>query len=253
MDIRTIKAIDMHCHFNHGSPFEHTTSPIYHPTLDFILNQDYVACNIEKGVFSTMASVLSDKPVFEENIHMAAVRDAEPRVFQWAVLDPRQEKLLEQVDELLKHDKVLGIKIHPAYHEYDLGVYGDPIFALATKHKKFILTHNGDHDAELKYANKYPEANLIIAHMGSDETGIIDTVKAAKHGNIFTDTSGIASSMNNVVEYAVSQIGSEKIFFGTDTYACSFQRGRIEYARISDTDKMNILRNNALRNFPILG
>lgn len=253
MDIRNIKAIDLHTHFNHGSPYEHATSPIYHPTLDFLLKEEYEACNIEKGVFSTFASVLSDKPIFEENAYMATIREKNPRVFQWAVLDPRQEKLLEQVDDLLKEDKVLGIKIHPAYHEYDLDIYGDLIFSLAAKHRKFILTHNGDHEAELKYANKYPQTNLIIAHMGSDETGIIDTVKASKHGNIFTDTSGIASSMNNVVEYGVSQIGSERIFFGTDTYSCGFQRGRIEYARISDADKQNILRNNALRHFPVLG
>ena len=252
MDIRDIKAIDLHTHFNHGSPYEHAASPIYRPTLDFLLNQEYVACNIEKGVFSTFASVLSDKPIWEENALVSEVSDADPRVYQWAVLDPRQEALCDQVDSLLKKEKVLGIKIHPAYHEYCLDAYGDIIFSLASKHGKFVLTHNGDHDAELKYANKYPDASLIIAHMGSDDTGIIDTVKASKHGNIFTDTSGIASSMNNVVEYAVSVIGSQRIFFGTDTYACGFQRGRIEYARISDGDKENILRNNALRCFPVL-
>jgi predicted TIM-barrel fold metal-dependent hydrolase len=47
----------------------------------------------------------------------------------------------------------------------------------------------------------------------------------------------------------VEQIGSEHILFGTDSYAAGFQRGRIEYALISDEAKMNILRNNALNLF----
>ncbi len=44
-------------------------------------------------------------------------------------------------------------------------------------------------------------------------------------------------------------MGSERILFGTDTYAAGFQRGRIEYAQISDADKENILVNNAVRLF----
>ena len=90
---------------------------------------------------------------------------------------------------------------------------------------------------------------LIIAHLGSEEH--IRAIKEAKHGNIFTDTSGGASSSNNIIEYAVEQIGSEKIFFGTDTYSCGFQKGRIEYARISEKDKENIFYKNAVKHFHI--
>jgi predicted TIM-barrel fold metal-dependent hydrolase len=77
-----------------------------------------------------------------------------------------------------------------------------------------------------------------------------DTIEQAKHGSIFTDRSGIASSNNNVIEYAVGRVGSAHIFFGTDTCSCAFQRGRIQFAGISDQDKENILRNNALCMFP---
>ena len=91
--------------------------------------------------------------------------------------------------------------------------------------------------------------NLIIAHLCSAEH--VEAIKNAKYGNIFTDTSGMDSRFNNIVEYAVEQVGSEKIFFGTDTYSCGFQRGRIEYARISDTDKENILYNNFKKHFRI--
>jgi predicted TIM-barrel fold metal-dependent hydrolase len=63
------------------------------------------------------------------------------------------------------------------------------------------------------------------------------------------DTFGAASTRNKIVEYEVEKIGSERILFGTDTYASGFQRGRIEYALITDDDKMNILLNNAAKLF----
>ena len=57
------------------------------------------------------------------------------------------------------------------------------------------------------------------------------------------------SLRNKLIEYAVSQIGSDRILFGTDTYSAGAQRGRIEYALISEQDKENILLNNAKRLF----
>jgi len=80
----------------------------------------------------------------------------------------------------------------------------------------------------------------------------IEAIRRAANGNIYTDTSRIASSRNCIIEFAVSVIGSEKIFFGTDTYSAAFQRGRIELAGIGRADKINILRENALREFPKL-
>jgi predicted TIM-barrel fold metal-dependent hydrolase len=69
---------------------------------------------------------------------------------------------------------------------------------------------------------------------------------------VYADTSGSASNKNNVIEYAVSQLGSERILFGTDSYSCAFQRGRIDYADIAEEAKENILYKNALRLFPNL-
>ena len=62
----------------------------------------------------------------------------------------------------------------------------------------------------------------------------------------------MASFKNNVIEHTVQQVGSEKILFGTDSYSCAFQRGRIDYADILERDKENILHKNALRLFPKL-
>ena len=86
-----------------------------------------------------------------------------------------------------------------------------------------------------------------MAHLGGE--AYVDAVEFAKHRNVYTDTSGIASSNNLMVEYAYSRIGADRILFGTDTYSAAFQRGRIEFAMIPREDKRKILRDNALRLF----
>ena len=76
-------------------------------------------------------------------------------------------------------------------------------------------------------------------------------MKKSKYGNVYVDTSGMASLQNMIIEYAVSQIGSERILFGTDTYSAASQRGRIEFAMISSRDKENILFRNAKELFTL--
>ncbi len=89
-----------------------------------------------------------------------------------------------------------------------------------------------------------------MAHMGSrDDDADYRAIKYAENNNVYLDTSGRASTQNRVIERVVEQVSSERIMFGTDTYAGGFQRGRIEYAMISDKDKANILRYNAKRLF----
>ena len=116
----------------------------------------------------------------------------------------------------------------------------------------YVWAGNGEYvTTELieSFADKYPDVTFIMAHLGSYSVSDSIAIEKAKHGNVYADTSGIASSKNLVIEYTVGRVGSERILFGTDTYATGFQRGRIEYALISEEDKENILRKNAERLF----
>lgn len=242
-----IKAIDIHSHYNHGSQYDTKTDDFYCCDIDFLLKK-YENANIKCGAFSSFASVISDKDIIAENEHLYNLTKSNERIFQWVVIDPRQESTLIQADKILKSDKCLGIKIHPPGHGYDTRDYADKIFSFANERKTFVLIHIDFpfHDVAHEFANKYPDMKLIIAHLGG-----INVVNKAKYDNIFLDTSGSSSIKNNVIEYTVNKVGSEKVFFGTDTYDVGFQRGRIEYAGISDKDKENILYNNAKRHFPI--
>ena len=149
---------------------------------------------------------------------------------------------------MLKNEKCIGIKLHPVLHKYLLEDEGDNIFSFAQKHGAIVQIHP-DKTEILPFADAFPGVTFIMAHLGGQRH--IDAVRKAKHGNVYVDTSGKASLKNLLIEYAVSQIGSERILFGTDTYAAGSQRGRIEYAMISQQDKENILLNNAKRLFGI--
>lgn len=240
-----MKIFDLHTHCNSDSPLDVPGTATHKREFPFLM-EEYKSASILAGGFSYYSAVLHTEEIYEQNEKLLKHAEEDERVYQWLVLDPRQERLFDQIRAHIHDPKVLGIKIHLS-HGYDILEYGDKIFSFANELGCFVLMHPDKMPHMAAFADKYPNMKLIIAHLGSVEH--VEAIRAAKHGNIFTDTSGGASSQNNVLEYAVEQIGSEKIFFGTDTYAAGFQRGRVEYARISREDKENIFYNNAKKHF----
>lgn len=241
-----MKIIDLHTHCNSGSALDVDPTPLHKRDFSFMM-EEYKSAKISVGGFSYYSAVLHTEEIYEQNELLAEHAKNDPRVYQWLVLDPRQERLFEQIRKRIHDPKVLGIKIHSVGHKYDILEYGDKIFSFANELSCFVLMHPDKIMDMVPFADRYPNMNLIIAHIHS--TLYADAILAAKHGNIYADTSGGDSRSNNVIEYTVERVGAEKIFFGTDTYAAGFQRGRIEYARLPEADKENILYNNAKRHF----
>jgi len=242
-----IVAIDSHTHINHGVRHDSTETPIYTAKLEnlFRIND---AAGISKMLCSTFSSVLDVEDVEAENEYLFELAQQYDRLYQWVVVDPRNERTYEQARRMLRRGKCVGIKIHPACHNYTLAEFGDALGRFAAGYGAIVQLHpETPASTILTVADRWPDATFIVAHLGSTEH--VDAIEYARHGNVWTDTSGIASSRNQVLEYAVSRVGSERILFGTDTYAAGFQRGRVEYAQISETDKENILRSNAVRLF----
>lgn len=244
------KAIDIHVHFNHGVPgdnYNPSFTGLCDSTLDFVI-AEHERFGIGEAGFSTYASVLSSEYIFEENEYLKTVSNNMKNVYQWVVVHPEKEKTFKQAEDMLLSKKCLGIKLHSPMHGYDICEHADKLFSFANRLGTVILMHPDKINVMAAFANKYPNMKLIIAHLGSLEH--INAIKEAKYGNIYADTSGYLSSLNNIVEYAVDTVGSEKILFGTDTYSPAFQYSRIALARISQSDKENILYKNAIRLFP---
>ena len=237
---------DMHTHCNCGLKNDCPENDLHKRNFDFLM-KEYENAGITAGVFSYFSAILGTDEVYESNELLFKQAQSDKRVYQWLVLDPRHDELFPQIEEKINNKKVFGIKIQSKTQNYDILDYADKIFSFANELKCFVMMHPDKVSNMVSYADKYPNMNLIIAHLSSVE--YVDAIEKAKHGNIYTDTSGMDSRYNNIIEYAVERVGSEKIFFGTDTYSCGFQRGRIEYARIRDTDKENIFFNNAKHHF----
>lgn len=247
MDIREIKAIDSHLHFEHFPKYDNEMQISDKETIWKVAR----TANVDKIFISTMEAVTKPEMVESENEYLWNLSQELDYLYQWVVIDPRNENSFLQAKRMLNNGKCVGIKLHPKEHNYTLAEYGDKIFSFASDFGAIVQIHPEDSATWiLPHADKYPDVTFIVAHLCSWlGRAYADAIEQAKHGNVWTDTSGMASFCNQGIEYTVNRVGSDKILYGSDGYAAGFQRGRIEYAQISDEDKANILRYNAERLF----
>ncbi len=182
-------------------------------------------------------------------------------LWQWVVVSPLEPRSFEQAAELLQLPQCAGIKIHPEEHLYPISEQGRVLFEFAAKHGAIVLTHSGEQNSlpsdYVPFANDFPEVTLILAHLGhswnGDPTHQVRAVQAARHGNVFIDTSSAMSLRPRLIEWAVGEIGAERLLYGTDSplYFAPMQRARIDYAELSLQEKQLILRENAVKLFQL--
>ena len=81
----------------------------------------------------------------------------------------------------------------------------------------------------------------------------VRAIQQSRKGNVYADTSSARSILPGLIEWAVREVGADRVLFGTDTplYHTAMQRTRIEHADLSDEVKRQILRDNAVRLFGI--
>ncbi|MFM2097049.1 MAG: hypothetical protein RIS70_4173 [Planctomycetota bacterium] len=196
------------------------------------------------------------------NRHATEIIRDHPDLRQYVVIDPRVPETYRQAEALLPLPQCVGIKIHPEEHGYPIHDHGEAIFAFAARHRAVVLSHSSEQNSLatdlVAWANRFPEMRLILAHIGcgwdNDYTHQVRGVQASRHGNVFADTSSARSITPNLIEWAVRQIGVDRVMFGTDTplYTTAMQRARIDHADLSDAQKRAILHENAERLWPQL-
>jgi predicted TIM-barrel fold metal-dependent hydrolase len=264
MEAEAIQAIDVHAHYG---DYKNSPYPLIHKFMSASAaevveraRQSHTCLTIASPLQALMPRMHNDAVGGNE----AAVRavEATPGLLQWVVIDPRKAETYRQAEEMLRHPKCVGIKIHPEEHVYHISDHGRAIFEFAAEHKAIVLTHSGEENSLpmdfVPFMDDYPEATLILAHLGcgydSDPSHQVRAVQAQQHGNIYIDTSSARNILANLVEWAVGEVGAERLLYGTDTplYFVPMQRIRIDRAEISDDAKRAILRDNATRlfNFP---
>jgi len=260
----TIEAIDVHGHYG-----------VYHrdgvPTIvNDCLSGDastVAARATQAGIRATIVSPHSGlmprgrADAVAANIEAAKVTAETDGLWQWVIAHPLQRATFRQVDEMLAQPQCLGIKIHPEEHLYPIREQGGALFELAAKHNAIVLAHSGDPnswpDDFVELANAHPNVTLILAHLGNggaaagDPRLQVQAIQACRHSNVYVDTSSARSVLSGILEWALDEIGADRILFGTDTplYSAGMQRARIEFAEISEDDKRKILCDNAQRLF----
>jgi len=91
-------------------------------------------------------------------------------------------------------------------------------------------------------SKRYPEAMFQYAHIGMGSDWEYACKLFAKHQNIFVDTSG-SNNAENMVDFAVSQLGEDRVLFGTDN--CYYQSvGKILASNLTDNQKKKIFFDN---------
>lgn len=261
--VREIHAIDVHGHY--GNYIVSPPVPTHPLKCEFMTGSAEVvaqrgrAANTQWTVVSPLLALFprggADAAV--GNNEASRIVPATPGLLQWIVIDPRRPATYEQARKALGHWPCVGIKIHPEEHVYPISEHGDAIFSFAAEHKAVVLTHTGEHnsmpEAFVPFANAYPETRIILAHIGNawdgDPSHQVRAIQQGKHGNLFADTSSAQSIMPKLIEFAVREVGAERVLYGTDTplYSASMQRARIDLADLSDADKRLILRGNAVK------
>jgi len=184
-----------------------------------------------------------------------ALAQSDPRVRPFVtVYPPDRAAALREMRYWMEEHAFAGLKVWVALAD-DPSM--NPLVERMIAYRKPILIHalhksvgqlpresNPTHVARL--AERYPEATIIMAHVGGNFLFGCDAI--AHVSNVVTDVSGTYTE-TGMVEYAVRTLGAERVLFGTDGAGISFisNAAKVAAADITDDQKDLIFYRNAKR------
>lgn len=208
-----------------------------------------------KGRLADMKQCMSDAKIdkaiilqdidLEDPLTAAKLLDLiqnEPDLYMMAtiVVTDRTADDLRELDALVKHDKVVGIKLYPGYEDfYPNDGICDPIYDICEQADVPVVFHTGDtlgSKVELDFAHPRhidslaltrPNLKIIMAHLGCPFFDDAMTL-LTRHKNVYADLSGLTLKFhnNNWVRYAKDAVNKViawcehdiKLLFGTDWF-----------------------------------
>lgn len=147
-----------------------------------------------------------------------------------------------------------GIKLEIANNARDAGM--GPVMAQARQHGLVVLQHawsmtkigqrrfHSDPEDVRTLAQRFPEVRIIMAHLTG--CGVRGVLAVKDCPNVVVDTSG-AGPEAGIVEYAVEQLGADRILYGSDAPIRDFSVAiaRVTGSRLDSVTQRKILRENA--------
>lgn len=257
-----MRAIDVHAHFGDARGFPQRGKEKEFLALSVEdLEKICQELKIEKMFVSAAEGIFP----FDEHTVVTANEEIEqltgkiPWMYQWVILHPEIPETFKQAERMLAGDKCVGIKIHPDAHGYRISEWGDRIFEFAARHHAIVESHSGDAfsvpEDFVEFADRFPEVRILLSHLGNncdgDVTHHVRALQQCRYGNLYTDVSSVKSILFHLVEWAVSEVGVERILFGSDSplHHIGMMKGRIEFSGLKKEEKEAILYKNAERLF----
>ncbi len=199
----------------------------YYPTdtgVDYCNRAAADFCKEHSDIFRYMCFVNPYNKNTQDVIRRA-VEDDHAKGIKLLVATKCDSHLVNPVAEMaIRYD--MPILIH-AFHKYDGG----------------LLTNESTAYEVAELAKRYPEAKLIMAHLGGDAYHGLKAVRDCK--NVWADISGTIYR-NGELEYAVKLLGEDRILFGTDAQGVPYPLciGKVQEADISEEAKEKIFWKN---------
>jgi len=249
--ITDVEIIDLHAHLGPNGimhiPANDVTSMVR--IMDI--------CGINKTVVSPNPGIDSDI-VLGNNMMLEAIHSQRGRIYGACMVNGHYPELsLDELQRCFSEDKdVKMIKIHPFFTNSSMkDKRMKKIYEFASDRKLVILVHTwldgdqyGNQDIFADVAKDYLDIKWIMGHSGGPH-GSYHAVELAKESeNIILDIT-LSMIPARQTEFFVSEIGSERVIFGTDSPFLDPrpQIGRVGLAEISHQDRVNIFSANARR------
>ena len=147
-----------------------------------------------------------------------------------------------------------GLKLEIANNAADASMR--PLMEAARQHNLIVLQHawsmtkigerafHTDPEDVATLAKRFPDVRIIMAHLTGCGVRGVQAVKSCP--NVWVDTSGAAPE-TGIVEYAVAQLGANRILYGSDVPIRDFgvALARITGSRLDAKTQRKILHDNA--------
>ena len=163
------------------------------------------------------------------------------------------EQSLKDLEYAAKQLNFKGLKLHPTIDWFPANAeILNPLVELTIRLRIPILMHTYEPTKSLPtlvgdLAERYPEAKIIMAHMGGSLYFSQAILALKKNDNLLLNTAGVYQP--HMIKTAVDKIGAERVIFGSDfPYGNpKIELAKVEASGIEEKQKKLVLGENMAR------
>ncbi len=245
-----MKIIDMHAHIFATANVEKQKYLLLRAIEKYSIDQIFISSL--KGYFST------EEEVAELN-RITAIFSKEnlSRIKGYVYLCPEHHNALDVLKRGIEEQNMIGAKVWVSEkcdsEKMDslaekMISYNVPLLIHSFKKSTSQCANESTSVNIRNLALRYPELKIIMAHVDGNCYHGVQNVRELQ--NVWVDVSG-STNRTNEVEYAVENLGPDRVLFGSDLTGCSFAipYGKVLEADVSDEIREKILYKNSVKLF----